>query len=186
MTDHKIIELIRTERDERALDALYKHFPLMQKMIRFKGGTRNDAEDVFQEALIIFVKAARKSDFTLTEKLSSYLFSVCRYLWKDELIKRQRYIPLDWDSKLTTAEEEQLHVALEEEGREKLAEKALDGLKERCRELLLIFYQGRLTLKEIALKMGYSSENVAKNQKYKCLEAARDRLKELQQITQTS
>ena len=33
--------------------------------------------------------------------------------------------------------------------------------------------------------MGYNSENTAKNQKYKCLEAARNRLKELNSTTQT-
>ncbi|WP_315821201.1 hypothetical protein [Paraflavitalea speifideaquila] len=58
-------------------------------------------------------------------------------------------------------------------------------LGERCRELLLLFYNGGLKLKDIAARMGYSSENTAKNQKYKCLEAARNKLKELKQTTQT-
>jgi hypothetical protein len=33
--------------------------------------------------------------------------------------------------------------------------------------------------------MGYTSENTAKNQKYKCLEGAKNKLKELKQAAQT-
>jgi hypothetical protein len=42
-----------------------------------------------------------------------------------------------------------------------------------------------MKLKDIAAKMGYSSENTAKNQKYKCLEAAKNKLKEMKQAIQT-
>jgi DNA-directed RNA polymerase specialized sigma24 family protein len=66
-----------------------------------------------------------------------------------------------------------------------LAEKVLQELKDRCRELLLLFYQDKLPLRDIALRMGYTSENSTKNQKYKCLEAARNRLKELNSAAQT-
>lgn len=79
----------------------------------------------------------------------------------------------------------ELSVAIVQEERAKLAEKVVAELKDRCRELLLLFYEGGLKLKDIATRMGYSSENVAKNQKYKCLEAARNRLKELKQALPT-
>jgi DNA-directed RNA polymerase specialized sigma24 family protein len=72
-----------------------------------------------------------------------------------------------------------LNEVLEKEGRAKLAEQIILDLGERCRELLLLFYSGSLKLKEIAVKMGYNSENTAKNQKYKCLEQAKEKLKKL-------
>jgi len=74
---------------------------------------------------------------------------------------------------------------LEKETRAKLAEQVLNELGQRCRELLLLFYKTGLQLKDIASRMGYNSENTVKNQKYKCLEAAKNRLKELKQTTQT-
>ena len=185
MNDVKIIELIRTGKGDSALNALYKHFPMMRKMIRSKGGNPADAEDIFQEALIILVRKVRTTDFKLTAQLSTYLFSVCRLLWKDELKKRKIHVTYDGELELADAVELELTAAMEEESRIRLAEKALDDLKERCRELLLLFYEGRLRLKEIAVKMGYRSENTAKNQKYKCLEAAKNRLKELKQTIQT-
>jgi RNA polymerase sigma factor (sigma-70 family) len=203
MDDQKIITLIRTGKNDQALNALYRHYPLMRKMIRSRGGTTNDAEDIFQEALIILVRKIKAADmvkldgqageggqaktaaFTLTAQLSTYLFSVCRYLWKDELKRRRHEVSSDFETGLTASEEQELGEAVDMEDRARLAEKVLHELKERCRELLLLFYEGRLRLKEIAVRMGYNSENTAKNQKYKCLEAAKNRLKELKQGLQT-
>jgi RNA polymerase sigma factor (sigma-70 family) len=183
MPDEQIIALIRTNKNDKALRSLYSHFPMILKMIRRYGGTSQDAEDVFQEALIILIRRIRETDFTLTAKASTYLFSVSRFLWKDELKKRMLLIPPDLDSSLlASAQEHELQQAIESENSSRLAEKALNALQDRCRELLILFYEQRLKLKDIAAKMGYSSENTAKNQKYKCLESARQKLKELKQI----
>jgi len=183
MNDPKIIELIRTGRNDSALNTLYRHFPLLQKMILSKGGSRDDAEDIFQEALIILVKKVRQDNFQLTAKLSTYLFSVCRFLWKDEQKKRRPSVFLDPDTGPAGFDEQELSAAVAEESRAQLAERVLHELKDRCRELLIHFYEGQLKLRDIATQMGYSSENTAKSQKYKCLENAKNRLQELQQTS---
>ena len=185
MQDQKIIELIRSNKNDQALLALYKNFPAVQKMIRSKGGNAADAEDVFQEALIILCRKIRDTGFVLNAQLSTYLFSVCRFLWKDELRKKRNHVVHDFETGLNNLEELQLADRTEEEARIKLAEKMINELGERCREVLLLFYNGGLKLKDIAAKMGYSSENTAKNQKYKCLEAAKNKLKEMKKVIQT-
>jgi RNA polymerase sigma factor (sigma-70 family) len=186
MPDEQIIALIRTNKNDNALRTLYSYFPMILKMIRRHGGTSQDAEDVFQEALIILIRRIRETDFTLTAKASTYLFSVSRFLWKDELKKRMLLIPPDLDSSLlSSAQEYELEQAIESENSSRLAEKALNALQDRCRELLILFYEQQRKLKDIAAKMGYSSEHTAKNQKYKCLENARQKLKELKQIAVT-
>jgi RNA polymerase sigma factor (sigma-70 family) len=121
----------------------------------------------------------------LTAQLSTYLYSVCSYLWKDELKKKSHAISAEFETGMKEQEEYDLEKMLDNEQKAKLAEKVLNELGDRCRELLLLFYKTELKLRDIASQMGYSSENVAKNQKYKCLEGAKNRLKELKQITQT-
>ena len=185
MHDQKIIELIRTDNNDKALAALYKHFSMMRKMILSKGGNAEDAEDIFQEALIIFCRKVKEPGFKLTAQLSTYLFSVCRFLWKDELKKRKQLPFIDFETGFMQAEEKEMEGVVEDETRAKLAEKVLNELGERCRELLLLFYKENFKLKDIASKMGYNSENTAKNQKYKCLESAKNKLKDLKQTTQT-
>jgi RNA polymerase sigma factor (sigma-70 family) len=185
MYDQKIIELIRTDNNDKALAALYKHFPMMRKMILNKGGNAEDAEDIFQEALIIFCRKVKEPGFQLTAQSSTYLFSVCRFLWKDELKKRKHLTSIDFETGFNPAEEKEMEDLAQQEHRAELAEKVLNELGERCRELLLLFYNAGLKLKDIASKMGYNSESTAKNQKYKCLEGAKNKLKELKQTTQT-
>ena len=190
MTDQSIVESIRSDQNSRALSALYKHFPMVRSLILRNGGTTKDAEDIFQEALIILVKKARTKNFQLTAQPGTYLFSVTRYLWKDELRRRNRQVPQELltnssETELSDTGTAGLKELLEEESRIKLAELALSELKDRCRELLLLFYHGGLRLKDIAARMGYSSENTARNQKYKCLEAAKNRLRELKQTLQS-
>ncbi|HEV3414175.1 MAG TPA: sigma-70 family RNA polymerase sigma factor [Puia sp.] len=185
MDDQPILELIRTGKNDLALSVLYRNFPAIRKLVQTRGGSTRDAEDIFQEALLILLRKAADPRFQLTAKLSTYLYSVCRFLWNDQLRKRRPHIPYDPETGLHPAEESQLQTEIEQEQRIRLAEKVLDELKDRCRELLLLFYQNKFPLKEIAVKMGYGSENSAKNQKYKCLEAAKNRLKELHQTSPT-
>jgi RNA polymerase sigma factor (sigma-70 family) len=185
MHDQKIVELLRSDKNDKALAALYAHFPMTRKMIASHGGNTQDAEDIFQEALIIFCRKAKDPGFQLTARISTYLFSVCRFLWKDELKKRKPHTSVDMETGLTQSEEAALENISALEEKAKLAEKVLDELGERCRELLVLFYNTGLKLSDIARRMGYNTENTAKNQKYKCLERAKSRLKELKQTTQT-
>jgi RNA polymerase sigma factor (sigma-70 family) len=185
MTDQQIIQLLRTKKTDRALGILYRHFPMMRKMVLSNGGTKQDAEDVFQEALVIFCRKATDYDFVLTSQLSTYLYGICYYLWKDEKRRTEKFKASSIDSELIQADGEAISGMIEEDLHIRQAEKVLNDLGERCRELLLLFYNGGLRVKDIAAKMGYGSENSAKNQKYKCLEAAKLKLKELKQTTQT-
>jgi len=185
MNDQRIVALIQEGKSDTALNALYKNYPQVRKLIRSKGGDTAAAEDIFQEALIILIRKIRETDFQLNAQLNTYLFSVCRYLWKDELKKRQRQITHNPEDALFNGEETAWLQRIEEESHFRLAEKILTQLKDRCQELLLLFYKGSVSLRDIAARMGYSSENTAKNQKYKCLEAAKNKLKELQHTFQT-
>jgi RNA polymerase sigma factor (sigma-70 family) len=179
MNDQTIIALIRSGKNDKALKSLYKHFPMISNLVLSKGGSKADAEDIFQEALIIVCKKTKEPGFTLTAQLSTYLYGICRFLWKDECKKRKYAVTDNIDNELSADIAESLREALYQE------EKVLAQLGHRCRELLLLFYQGQLQLKAIAKKMGYSSEGAARNQKYKCLEGARNKLKELKQTTST-
>jgi RNA polymerase sigma factor (sigma-70 family) len=187
MSDQTTIAFIRAGKTDKTLDSLYNFFPAVRKMILRNGGTKQDAEDIFQEALIVFCRRIKDPDFLLTSKPSTYLFSVCRFLWKDELKKRRRLVNDEPEFFAEPGEtgESAIGEAMEKEKGARLAEKALEQLGQRCRELLILFYNRRLRLKEIARMMGYTSENTAKNQKYKCLEGAKNKLKELQQTAQT-
>ena len=84
MSDEKIIELLKVNKTDKAFYKLYADFPKVKKMILAKGGTKDDAQDIFQEALIILYKKVNESEFKLTSKIGTYVYSVSRFLWKDQ------------------------------------------------------------------------------------------------------
>ena len=124
MDDQTLLELIRTGKNDLALNALYRNFPAIRKLVRSRGGTTRDAEDVFQEALIVLIGKVKK-DFQLSARLSTYLYGVCRFLWNEQLRKRRQQVsfdpPADGTSDnaslggLSVAEEADLHAHLQHE-----------------------------------------------------------------------
>lgn len=169
MNDKKILEFFKTGQRDKAFKQLYSLYPRIEKLVLSKGGEKSDAQDVFQEALIILNRNLEQSNFKLTASFYTYLYSVSRFVWKD------------MQSKFTTQELHELkdnevsifqHVL--EEKKYRFAENAFRELGERCQQLLQLFYVQKITFSVIATMMQFKSEKVAKNQKYKCLKKAKD------------
>ena len=169
MSDQKILELFKNGKRSKAFKELYKLYPRIEKLILSKGGTKADANDVFQEALIILNRNLEKSDFTLTSSFYTYLYSVSRFVWKD----MQNQFSKQELHNLSIDEVSIFHNVLEEQ-KYQFAEKAFRELGERCQELLQRFYFKKMSFKAIAEVMQFKSEKIAKNQKYKCLQKAKD------------
>lgn len=179
MDDNKIVELLRSGKQDKAFLKLYKNYPQVEKLILSKGGSSADAKDVFQEALIIFYEKVCNTEFKLTSAIGTYLYSVSRFLWKDELIKKKGKQSVDVSFEFTSEEESEFQQALEREERYKQVESILSQLGEKCFQILKLFYYDGLKMSAIATKVGLKSEKIAKNQKYKCLERAKLKAKTL-------
>ena len=65
------------------------------------------------------------------------------------------------------------------EGEYSTAEQALHTLGDKCLEVLKRFYIAKEPLIDIARSLGFAGEGAAKTRKYKCLEEARKRFREL-------
>lgn len=173
MDDQQIIELLKIGKQSKAFLKLYKNYPQVEKLILSKGGSKEDARDVFQEALIIFYEKVLNSDFKLTSAIGTYLYSVCRFLWKDELQKRKGKQTIDLSFEFSSEEESEFQQAFEHEEKFKQMESVLTQLGDKCLQILKMFYYDGLKMQVIATKVGLKSEKIAKNQKYKCMERAK-------------
>jgi len=169
MSNQKIVSLFKNGHREKAFRELYKLYPRIEKLILSKGGTKRDANDVFQESLIILNRNLEKSDFKLTSSFFTYLYSVSRFVWKDMQKKLSRQESLYLKSEEITI----LNHVLEER-KYQYAELAFNELGERCKQLLQRFYIKKMSFKDIAEMMQFKNEKIAKNQKYKCLQKAKN------------
>jgi RNA polymerase sigma factor (sigma-70 family) len=170
MTDQKIIEILRSNRPQKALVKLYSHAKMVKSFVKSNAGSTQDAEDIFQEALIILIRKARESDFVLTSSISTFLFGIARRLWLEQLRKRQRDFSLNANFDIG----EDIERLIEKEKKFVLAERALAHISEQCLKMLKLFYIEKKSMSQIAVTLGFNSENSAKTAKYKCLEHARN------------
>ena len=160
MTESAIIEGIK-KGDEKILDFLYKkNYKMMVNLIVKNNGTEEEARDIYQEALIVLWQKANTTDFVLTSKISTYLYSVCMNLWRKELDRKGR---LSYDS----VEKGEI-MDFDKQERIRIVNKCIDELGETCKKILMYYYFDNLSMSDIAEKLGFANADTAKTRKYKC------------------
>ncbi|MCE3228041.1 MAG: polymerase, sigma-24 subunit, subfamily [Bacteroidetes bacterium] len=172
MNDKEIIKLISEKSYNKVVKNLYGYFPVIKKYIIKNSGTKSDAEDIFQDALLVLFKKTEKGNFELTSSLNTFLFGISRNLWKEQLRKNKKEVYSTVENQADVTED--FSSATEEYQKSKKAVEALSQLGEKCKQLLHLFYYKKLSMAEIASKLGFAGEKGAKNQKYRCLEKAKE------------
>ncbi|MBL7963068.1 MAG: sigma-70 family RNA polymerase sigma factor [Flavobacteriales bacterium] len=176
MNEKEIISQLRTGDTHKTLVKLYAHLPKVERMVCSRGGTRADAKDLFQDALIILLGKVKDETFTLTCSIGTYLYAICRNRWQEELRRRGRFTQ---ELEALPEEPQDLAALLAQEQRFAMAERALQALGDTCLELLKRFNLLNEPLLSIARAIGLAGEGAAKTRKYKCLEEARKRYRSL-------
>lgn len=183
MTDTELLAALRSDRMEAAFVQLYRQLPDVIAMVRTHGGTKTEARDLFQDALVVLHEKTADPEFLFTGSIKAYLYGVCRNLWLAELRAKGRS---EKGAALATEHSEASEFELKNESALQLAERAFAALGEKCREMLTRFYLNKESLSSIAQAFGYAGEGAAKTRKYKCLEQAREKYRALMSNTQTA
>lgn len=163
--------------NQKVFNDLYEdEFPKVVKLVIQNSGSVDMAKDVFQDAFVILIEKVYTKKLELTCTVSTYLYSICRFLWMDQLRQNKREMPLKDEysynnAEITVAGFENTpdifeHVCI-----------AIETLGDPCKQLLECYYYKNLSWTEIASKLGYASAASARNQKYKCLERIRSTVK---------
>ena len=174
-----IIERIR-RKDPKTLALVYKEtFPMVLKHVSANSGSKEDAQDVFQDAFYLLIQKTSDPGFELTSQVSTFLVGIVKNLWLKK-ITQNSIDPKHYQEEMLindTLIDDEEEVKLE---RVKHLTNALNSLGEPCKTLLVQYYYFKQTMKEIAYMLHYTNPENAKNQKYKCLQ----RLKRL--VTRTN
>ncbi|UOQ98050.1 sigma-70 family RNA polymerase sigma factor [Hymenobacter sp. 5317J-9] len=157
---------------EQALTRLYRQaFPAVRRYVSRHGGSAEDAQDVFHDALVILYEQATGGSLVLTAAASTYLVGVARNLWLHELRRRARLPqdalpddPAQLPAEAADAPEEPALAVLD----------YVERLGDRCKSILLAFYYFGQPLTRIAADHHFGSVRSATVQKFKCLERLRN------------
>ncbi len=170
----EIIEALTGQHDGRrkaALQYLFEDATLRKNAIahvRKHGGNRQDGEDVFQEAIIVFDRKTRQGDFRNQGSLEAYFMGIVRWHWYNEQHRPGRATQTATDAPLPeppASGNPELEYLMTE--RKKQLEKLLNLLADKCRNLLKM-YQLDYSMSEIAQLMGFANSNVAKKEASLC------------------
>jgi RNA polymerase sigma factor (sigma-70 family) len=160
MKDKEILSRIH-KGDERALDYLYKkYYRMMVRMIISNNGTELEAQDIYQDALIVFWQKAASGELVLTSKISTYLYSICLNLWRKELDRKSRLSNEEKDG--------EFYIEDDREERVRIIHECISQLGDTCKKLLTLYYFDGLSMEDIAEKIGLANSDTAKTKKYKC------------------
>lgn len=155
---------------KKELIRLYKKWPDIKRYLRSKGCSSTDAEDIFQEALIIYMRKCQEKDFQLDVAPFHFVKGICKFLWYNQSRKNKPQMELNEELTKLNVEEDWL----EKELQFKKMEDVINSIGEKCKELLTSFYGLGLSMTQIAKKLGLRNEKVAKSQKYRCLQKAKE------------
>jgi RNA polymerase sigma factor (sigma-70 family) len=179
LSDEEIIAGLR-KRDNRVLQYIYKNtFNPVKQLILNNAGSENDAEDIFQEALIIIFKKIKEDQkFELTSAFTTYIYSISRLLWLKHLrnIKKIEIDPLNRDHE-EKIEFEPPSPVQDKDLRMAIYQRTLLQIPEDCQNILRLTAQDLSSL-EIARQLGFRSEGYVRKRRHFCKEYLINKIKE--------
>lgn len=159
---------------KKELTVLYKHFPEVKRLLRTFGCDGVTAEDLFQEALIIYLRKKNDPGFEFQLAPIHFIKQTCKLLWFNEARKDQKYGAMSLEFDLEAVPDPWM----EKELQYKQLESALTKIGKQCKELLHLFYGLGWNMVDIAKKLDFRNDKVAKAQKYRCIQKAKDLVQE--------
>ena len=177
--------MIKSEQNQidinKELKALYRKWPDVKRFMRSIGCKSTDAEDIFQEALLIYTRKLNDSDFKLTVEPFHYVKNTCKYLWFNLARKESKVQTTEFNENFAHDEDEWF----QKEMKLRNIEDALSKIGKQCQDLLKFFYGLGWNMVDIAKKLGMRNDKVAKAQKYRCINKVKDQIRSVQNNSQS-
>ena len=169
-SDSDILKAIRNGKDNEAVSFFYNDFwPQIRAHICSRGGTIEDAEEVYHHAILKFFERVKGNGYEAGKSngIRGYIYTICKNRWIDTVKKRKMELSISDDNQ----EEYSSEFAdnpLSSETRDFIKE-LFARLGERCENVLDYFIYHGFSIREIAGKMRFESENAVKMQKHRCV-----------------
>jgi DNA-directed RNA polymerase specialized sigma24 family protein len=149
---------------------LYKKaFPAVARYVARMGGSLEQAQDIFQDALVIYYEKVTSAQAEIIVNERVYLSGIAKKLWLQHYKAGGKNQPLN-DLDIEAATDEQLSTG-------KLL-RYLETAGKKCMDMLKAYYYDSLRVDDVASLFGYSGTHSATVAKYKCLEKVRETVKQ--------
>ncbi|HEY6502981.1 MAG TPA: sigma-70 family RNA polymerase sigma factor [Chitinophagaceae bacterium] len=188
LSDEELVASLRSGKQVNdAIKSIYRtYFESLSWHVINNSGSSQDAEDVFQEVVVNFIDLVQKDKFRGESTIKTFLFSLNRHIWLNELKRRGRALAREerYEKEHEKAGMDVSQLIADRETKEQLVN-LVTQLGETCRKILLLFYYNNLSIKEILESLDYENEQVVRNKKYKCLKQLEQMISENPLLKQT-
>jgi RNA polymerase sigma factor (sigma-70 family) len=173
MTSEKqqfLLNDILNESGNKALTYLYDNtLSKVRKYVMKNSGLRDEADDIFQDAVIVFFQKVKENKYDPQMNLEAFVYTVARNLWIDKARRDKRMLRYENVGQFEYKSDysDQLNVLIEKE-KTSAMRKVFEMLDEKCQKILHYYLFEKKSMKEISQLMGYSSDDVAKTNHYRC------------------
>lgn len=179
-TDDEIISKLQSANRRHHDEALYylyeQHYQFVASFIIKNNGKEKDAEDTFQDAIIIFFNQVKSGRLKLKVSLKTYLFSIARNIWLKNLRDQKKATRLTERHEYIAIDEHSIAEELEFDELAKAVQRLLSQLGQECQQILRYFYLEKVRIKEIMSLLDYTSVQSVKNKKGRCIQKLKDKL----------
>jgi RNA polymerase sigma factor (sigma-70 family) len=129
------------------------------------GASKEDAEEVAEDALIGLDKNIRNNRFEGKSSLKTYFLNIVKLQWFKRVSRRGKVPTQELLENMSPAD---APLDLPSEAEKQAYELALAQIGERCKRLLTLSIIEDESMKEVATKFGLSSPEMAKKEAYRC------------------
>lgn len=132
-------------------------------------GKTDDAEDVFQDTMLVLIEKLRHDNFELTASMKTYIMAISKNLWLKKL--RTSYRETEFTDVHDNQFYDETNLAIEEEKsyKDKL-QHFIHKITKHCQGLIHDVFFKEKSIEQIQNDYGYSTKHNAQNQKHKCVE----------------
>lgn len=135
-----------------------------------------DTADVYQDTIISLYENVKNGKLdTLTSSLKTYLFAIGRFKLYRQM-ERNKKVCYE-EQIIYSSEEIQLFDIDMSEERRNVLKNAIERLGDKCQKILDLYYYRGMTLDEAQQFLKYSTKDVLKNQKSRCLKQLKEFVK---------
>ena len=162
------------KRDNAAYQLLYSfYYPAIENFVKRNSGTPADAQDVFQETIIVLLDKVPKEDFIMTSSIKTYIIAVASNIWLKRLREAKKVTRFEMNYELEDLSLAEWEMKEESKMQGNRLQRIFERLTRHCVIFLTKTFLSGVSREKLIEEMGYRNAHTFDNQKYKCLEQAR-------------
>lgn len=175
MTNYTSVELIKMLNGSNDVDfnksihyLKLRMTPKINLLVKKRGGLKEDAEEVLNEALFVAHRYAKEAKFKPNTNIEGFIYKVAGNLYYTQ---NKNKIPLEaLPTQLDRFIKNEIETSTISEEQKIKLNKVMKLLGDECRAVLEAFYYRKMSMEQIREKFNLGSIQAAKNKKYRCME----------------